>query len=346
MLTAAHLPHSPWPARLLLLATLAVAALGMGRTPDLASPSGRGEDPALYAEIVHDMRAGAGYYAVVGPRMQSHGYALGSPFNYRLPTLAMLMALLPSDGLAQGILAGLGLATLVLWYRALRPRCHLANTFMALVAMVGLLAWAVVGQAFRVHETWAGVAIALSLALFALGHGILGMLAALLALSVRELALPYLLLSLGLAFRAGQRRELYLGLLGLLFFVAGYWLHTVQISRALAISAGLPWLGLGGLGFLISTLRMNLWLLAAPAWLTALVLPISLVGLLGLPDPLGNRTRSTVYIFAALFLVLGLPFNHLWGLLYAGPALVGLAFAPKVLASLWRKSWPRSVDPG
>jgi hypothetical protein len=328
----------------LLAAMVVTAALGLVRVQATTfdSAAGRGEDPALYAAIVHEMRAGASYYDVMGMELRARGYAVDSPFNHRLPTLAVLMATLPSDGYARGLLMIIGCATLVLWLLALRPQAGALATFVALVMLAGLVMWTAVGRAFLVHETWAGVAIALSMALFAMGRGVAGMLVALLALSLRELALPYLLISLVFAFRGGKRTELYLGLVGLLGFLVGYGAHLARLHTGIGFQSAQPWLVGGGLGFLLKTLRMNLWLLAGPTWLTALALPLCLLGLSALPNPLGGRVRVTVYLFAAFFLMAGMPYNHLWGLLIAGPAMVGLAFAPRALADLWRRSFPRS----
>jgi hypothetical protein len=318
-----------------------VAALGLWRvfTSDVSSLSGHGEDPAFYAAVVQDMRGGASYYDVVGTHLRERGYAVASPFNHRLPTLALLMASFPSDAYARGFLMALGCATLMLWYRALRPHAGAYATFAALALLSGLLVWTGLGHAYLVHETWAGVAIALSLALFALGRDVPGMLLALMALSVRELAMPYLLLSLYFALRDGRRVPLIVGLLGLFAFLVGYGAHVLRLDTSTGLNAVRPWLRGGGLDFLLKVLRMNFWLLAGPGWVTALALPLALVGLSALPNPLGRHVRGTVYGFAALFLMLGKPDNHLWGLLFAGPALVGIAFAPRALGGLWRKAF-------
>jgi hypothetical protein len=321
---------------------VAVAALGLWRvwSSNVSALTGNGEDPAFYAAVVQDMRGGASYYEVVGTHLRARGYAVASPFNHRLPTLALLLASFPSDATARGFLMALGCATLLLWYRALRPHTGATATFAALVLLSGLLVWTGLGRAYLVHETWAGVAIALSLALFALGHDVPGMLLALMALSLRELAMPHLLLSLVFAFRDGRRAPLVLGLVGLCAFIVGYAAHVLRLDASAGLDVIRPWLRVGGLDFLLKVLRMNFWLLAGPGWVTALALPLALVGLTALPSHLGRRVRGIVYGFAALFLVVGKPDNHLWGLLFAGPALVGIAFAPRALSGLWRRSFP------
>jgi hypothetical protein len=85
----------------------------------------------------------------------------------------------------------------------------------------------------------------------------------------------------------------------------------------------------------------------APRWLARAVL-FGLVLLIGYGarhswrTPLARLTRHPgrhkVFAYVAAFLVVGQPFNHLWGFLYVGPALMGLAFAPAALRDLWRRA--------
>lgn len=342
------LGRSPWTARAVLAMLAVLWALGLGHVHGggFVDRAGRGQDTRLYAAIVADLRSGTGYYAAASAHLRSDGYASTSPFNYRLPTLALLMAAFPSDAYARGLLVALSAAVLVAWLLALRPHTGTVPTLLVLLALSGLLAWPCIGQAFLVHETWAGLAIALSLALFALGQGVAAMLIALAAMALRELALPYVLLCLVFAFRAQRRAELAIGATGLACFVAAYLAHTALIRQATSsvLSAKLPWLALGGYAFVLKTARMSVWLLNLPVWVAAIVFPLALAGLLVYPQPLGARLRATVILYLVLFLVIGLPYNHLWGLLYAAPALTGIVFAPAALTKLVRTACARRVN--
>lgn len=338
---------SPWTARAILLALLALMGYGLSLTVNsaLVDDPGQGEDPALYAAVVRDLRAGGDYYPVTAAHLRARGYAMASPFNYRLPTLAVLVSRLPSEAVARGLLGALAAAALATWILALRAYLRLPQLFLVATALLGLLLWPLVGQAHRIHETWAGVAITLSLGCFALGHGLAGMACALGALAVRELALPYVVLAILFAHRARARRELGLGLAGLALFVVAYLVHAWLVTQhaGQALGTRLPWVAWGGWRFVLKTSLTNVWLLLGPPWIAALAWPLALAGTFAIPGPLGPRVRALAFTYTAAYLIVGLPYNYLWGLLYVGPVLAGLGFAPTLLVDLCRQAFPRSI---
>jgi hypothetical protein len=334
---------SPWTARTLLLAVLTLSGYGVGLTrgADAFDSAGHGEDIALYSAIVRNMRHGQGYYDAAEQALRAQGFPMASVFNWRLPTLAWLFAALPSDTLARALLALVAAFTVVAWLaalrRALRPGAVVA---MALV-LLGIVGWPLFGDAYRVHETWAGIAVALSIAAAALDRRRLSVAAGLGALAIRELALPYALLALFFSLRDRRRREAIAWAAGIALFCVGVCLHAWLVShhqiasdRARAES----WVQLGGWWFVLKTGLTNLWLIAAPPLVTALLWPSCLLGLLAWQDRLGQRIAATVATYVGLFLLVGLPCNYLWGLLYAGLAPLGLLRAPAAIRDLVRRS--------
>jgi hypothetical protein len=335
---------SRWTARGVLLALIALTVYGLAgtRSHDLLGNTGRGEDIALYTAIVHDLRIGQGYYAATETQLRSRGYAMASIFNWRLPTLAWLFSILPSDRAARGFLGVLSLLTLAAWFAALRRTAPPRAALPICLLLLGLLLWPFVGEAYRVHETWAGIAIALSIAAAVLGWPLTSVIAGMSALAIRELALPYLAVALMFALRDRRRREIIGWCAGLTLFCACYGLHAWAVShhqlasdRAQAAS----WFQFGGWWFVLKTGLLNAWLIAAPPWLVALLWPLSLLGLFAWQGSLGSRTAATGLLYVGLFLVVGLPFNYLWGLLYAGLVPLGLYFAPAALRDLVHRAF-------
>jgi hypothetical protein len=340
----------PWPARLLGAALLGLTAYGVAatRAGGLIEHDGHGEDAALYAAVVADMRQGQDYYQATERELRARGYAMQSVFNWRLPTLALLFSALPSPAAARGLLGTLALLTLVLWFAAVRRRAPPAAAFAACALLLGICAWPFVGRAYLVHETWAGVAIALSLAAAALERKLLALFAGLAALAIREQALLYVLPALLLALAGRRPREAAAWALGLALFCTVMLLHARVVAlhqRPGDVAQATGWLVLGGWRFVLKTALGNFWLGAAPGWLAALLWPLSLLGLLGWRAPLGTRTAATVLVFVGAFLFVGLPYNHLWGLLYAGLVPLGLVFAPSALRDLLRRAFPRAPHP-
>ena len=206
------------PARLLLvlvLVLLVMAAVtpitsgeGAARPPGLtwAGPAReRDEDLKLYDGVIARLRQGESYYPVIAEEHRKHNYPLHPGFAVRLPTLAVIEALVPPASLIPLSLA-LMAAVLLAWWRRLAPAPngelddgpHSAS--LRLFALAGLFFGVSLGTTryfFVLHELWAGQLLALSFGLHRPGQKIgtggkwLGAwLAAAAALAIREHALP------------------------------------------------------------------------------------------------------------------------------------------------------------
>jgi hypothetical protein len=86
------------------------------------------------------------------------------------------------------------------------------------------------------------------------------------------------------------------------------------------------WITLGGWPFVLRTASMHPYLFLLPAWVTAILVPLLLLGLSGWKGPLGSRIGLTVGIYIFLFLFVGQEFNRYWGVLYANLMLPGLLY--------------------
>ena len=162
--------------------------------------------------------------------------------------------------------------------------------------------------------------IAISIGAYALGWRHTGAGAGVLALFYRELALPYAMIGVILAWRERRRSELLVWLAGMIAYAVYFGLHAMAAMSHMPASgvASSPvlWLGFGGVRFLLMTSRVGL-LLGLPFWVAALYLPMALLGLFGWAAPIRLRLIATVGVYLLAFSVVGLPGNFYWGAIYA-----------------------------
>lgn len=322
---------------LLLAAGLLVATLGATPLqPDPAAP--RLGDAATYLEIVGRMQSGEAYYDAAHEVLRTNGYGTASVFNWRFPLWPSFLALLPGLGWAQALLGLLGIAAIILVAREWRTPLGLLRTriaaLLAALSLGGLLA----PESVLFAEVAAGVLILLSFAAYAADWRWLGVAAALLALFVRELAAPAVIVALLYAVRDHRPREVVVLLLGIAAFAMSYALHAGAIlSRLgpadLAYAAG--WLQFGGLGFLARAAQFNGLFALAPVWLSALLLPLGLLGALAaLPN---LRAAMVLVLFVAAFAIIGKPFNTYWGALFTPLMSLCLVWSVPTIRDLLRR---------
>ena len=187
-------------------------------------------------------------------------------------------------------------------------------------------------------ESWAGTLIVLSVCAYDLDLRRLGMAAGLLALFFRELALPYVVIVALFAWWQGRRRETVAWGTGLALYGLYLWLHflaVARIPRQSSLLNGSAWVHFEGPAFILATCRMNLFLLASPLWVSALYLPLSLVGIVGWRGETSLRIAAVIGLYLAAFSVVGGLFNSYWGLMYAPLLPFGVAWVPDSLRDLW-----------
>jgi len=205
------------------------------------------------------------------------------------------------------------------------------------------VAVAVTGRFLYLHEVWAGTLIALSLALHRPGRWGWSLAVAALALAIRELSLPYVLLMAALALWRRDWRE-FAGwtAISLLFGAILMW-HQAAVAAAVLPSdpASPGWAALGGWDGMLRTFY-----LAGPLrWLAAVVAaPIIILALFGWASwksatGLAATLMYSGYGFA--FMLFGRANNFYWGLMVAPAFLLGLAFLPRAFSDLARAIEPR-----
>ena len=328
-------PRNAWLG-LAALAVLLLATLLMFATPTPAAASGdpaqRADDQAdvvLYETIVESVRHGGGYYAVAADAMRAGNYPLKPFVTFRLPTLAVVQASVP-HGIVVGLLYLLVAAVAVAWYGRLAPAFTRAPPHIVALALLagGLMAF-VQRDLIAFHEIWAGLFIALSLAVRRPGAWLPSVAFGLAATLIRETAGLYLALMAVLAFAEGERRE------ATGWFVAGVILAAVLALHAQAVAQVVRpldptspgWSGQLGFGFFVRTMTLSTALMLAPAWVAAPLVGLALFGWAAWRDPLALRVLVVLAAYAAVLSVFGRLDTFYWGLLVAPLLLIGLAFA-------------------
>ena len=311
-----------------LMALLVIVALvpqGADAISPAAERAGAG-DAAAYAAIIAEMQAGTSYHDAAQGVLRAEGYGTRSVFNWRTPLWPMLVAGLGPQ-LAQLLLGALACGALALVYRMARPD-GLAVAAVATLAVGSSLFGLVAPEAVYFTEIAAGVLIVLSVAACGNGWRHVGLGAGVLALFVRELAAPYVLICLIIALRQRRWREAAGWAAGLAAYAAYFGWHWWTVSAMLGpLDRAYPdsWLQFGGIGFILKTAGFNgLWSLS-PTWITAMILPACLLGLWAWRG--GGRALAVVAVYLALFALVGKPFNSYWGALFTPVMMLGLGWA-------------------
>jgi hypothetical protein len=341
-----------WTLALLVLLALAGIAVGwrggqLPRPPVDDAAESTAPDLALYATIIADVRGGSDYYAAARERIPQFGFPISSPLNWRLPTYAWTLSLLPNKCWIQLVLLILGMGGLVLTFHAERTTSSVGQSALTTFLMFGVVRWVLDGQAYLAQEVWAAMLITISIAALRLGENslhwrLLAVFAGTVALLFRELALPYCLVATTVALWQRRWLDAALWMVGLaaFAFLLGY--HVTQVQAQLAGTsqvggAGLAqWLRFGGLDFVLLTGRMNGLLFAAPPALLWTYLLLSLFGLAQRPDRASRICCLAALGYVVAFAVVGRPENFYWGLLYAPLLPGGLARGLAACHALWQ----------
>jgi len=323
---------------LLLLACL-TALMTPGPPPVSADPAKRADDKAdvvLYESIVAGVRNGGDYYTVTATALRRGDYPLRPFVTFRLPTLAVIQASIPP--LASIVLLyALAASVLVAWTIRLRPAFARAPPFaIALVLLIGGMAAFVQVELVNFHEVWAGLLIALSLALRRDDRWAHAVAFALIAMLIRETAALYVGTMAALALIEGRRREAVSWAAALAAMVPVIAAHAWAVARVVQASdpASPGWAGLLGFGFFVKTMSISTALAIAPAWLSALLIGLALFGWSAWPGSLARRALATFAAYGVLLSLFGRVDTFYWGLMIAPAFLVGLAFAPDGLRDL------------
>lgn len=293
-------------------------------------------DSDFYRSVVERVRSGQTYHQAAKdefdePVWSEGGFRPTSPFHWRTPVYAWVLAPLPGKtGMA--VVGGLALLAAGFCFLALGRTLGPGSAFLTFL-LIGPLAWCGIGDVYLFTELWAGILIALSIGAYGIGRWPVAVAAALIALFFRELVLPYCLLCFALALLQRRWAEVGAWVTGLAVFAVFYAWHVQQIRLQIAGEGDAKlgsWLKFGGTAFALAATQLsNVFLTNAHAVVSAVVLPLALLGLAGWRSEAGPRAFFACVCYLAFFLVAGQPpYNAYWGLLIGPLLMLGLAALP------------------
>lgn len=311
---------------------------GPGQT---ARAPARDDDIELYEAAIRRVAAGENYYHFIVAEQRGRDYPVRPGITVRLPTLAYLDAWLGPAGQVAAAIA-LMAGVIAAWWRKLgehapgRGRTRRLGAALAFVgASLGLNR-----HYFPLHELWAGGLIALSFGLHRMGGGrregrwLGALLAAALALAIRELALPYVLLMATFALARGRRREAAAWIaLVVLFLIGLAWHLSLVAPHVLPGDPASPsWLALRGLTGWLADVTQSSNLRWLPHYVAGPLVVAMTFGWLGWRDRASGLFGFLLSAgYALAFMIAGRWNNFYWGAVIAPVMFPGLAFAPRAL---------------
>jgi hypothetical protein len=198
--------------------------------PHAASGVDRPGDAATYANIIDRMRAGEGYYQAAHSELIANGYGTRSVFNWRTPFYLSLLSMLPSWQDAMWLVLGLALCAALAIGKLVFDEAGLWVVVpLALVLPVAFFGYLVPSWAM-LSEAPAGLLILLAIALRGLGWRGGATVSGLLALFVRELAAPFVLVLVGWAALDHRKDEIRAWSIGLAAYGAYFAWHAYSVT--------------------------------------------------------------------------------------------------------------------
>lgn len=328
-------------ARVVIALLLAVAGwcLVSPGAPAAAARHGEYTDLMLYHDIVDAVRGGTPYHQAAAQLQRAHGYPTQPFVTMREPTLYVAAARFGWDWMGRAALL-LVLGNIALWTVALPAALHPAERFGAVAGIAVGSAGIAAPEMLAFSELWCGLLLGLALALRSKWRERwwLALIAAGLALAIRELALPYVLLSAAFAAWERRWREVAGWAALVAAFALGMALHAhaeaAQVRPGDIASPG--WSGGQGLrGFLMAVAYTSV---LQPLW-QPLALLLSLIPLLGWAALGGRGSAFALLLLGGYALMIALfarPDNFYWGFIVLPAWFAGFALAPRGVGQLWR----------
>lgn len=331
---------------IVLLVAVCLTALLVPEPPALDAGSGGSRDQTdlmLYDSIVGGVRGGGNYYAVAADALRAGDYPLRPFFTFRLPALAVILASLP-EWMPPALLILLATLTALAW--ALRLAETLPRVLPRIVAgmlLIGSLIAFFQPALVGFHEIWAGLLVALSLALRRPERWVAAAAIGLVAMLIRETAALYVLVMAIVALAEGHRREAIGWGVALAAFAAMLAVHAWAVASVTGpLDPASPgWTGLHGFGLFVKAVSLATALQMLPLWAAAPLVGLTLLGWAAWRDPLGLRMIVVLLGYALAIALFARLDTFYWGLMVAPVLLVGLVFVPDALGELLSRALDR-----
>ena len=304
--------------------------------PASADRAPRDTDLRLYDRISERVAAGESYYAAATEEQRARNFPVRPGLAVRLPTLALLSASLGNAGM-MALAALLGVGVAAAWWRRLGDepggagRRLAALLLLAIGTLLGLKP-----QYLALHEVWAGLLLALGGGLHRPGRWHAAWLPIALALAIRELALPFVLLLAAMAMWRRDWRETAAWTALVALFAVGLAWHLDLVGQHLT-TADRPspsWLAFRGLAGWTGNIIEASVLQVLPYQAAAPLALLPLLGWAGWNSPAGRFHALLFAGYGLFFMLAGRAGNFYWALIVVPAWFVGYAFLPMALRSL------------
>ncbi|MDE2595937.1 MAG: hypothetical protein KGL44_03570 [Sphingomonadales bacterium] len=338
------LARLPRPAALLVLLGFLAVLVWLAIEPGapvrpVAQGVKRYTDMMLYHDVVAQMDAGKGYYRAAVDLHRAHHYPLRPFFAVRPPVLAEAGHLI-GWGALQMIAYGAALALVFVWAIGTEGKLHVAERIgVALLVGVGASEISAISL-MAMHELWSALFLGFALAvmLWWRERWWLALPAVALALAVRELALPFLLLAAAFAAWDRHWREFaaWLALAALFFAYMAF--HAAMLGQLVTPQdiASPGWHGMLGLRAFAKGVQFTSLLQELPNTLGIVVAMLPMLGWAALDGRRGAFALLLFVGYAAMIALFARPGNFYWAMMAAPAYLAGLALLPRALGQLWR----------
>jgi hypothetical protein len=280
-------------------------------------------DAELHSAVIADLQRGQAFHDAFGFELRRLHYPVRSIFNWRQPLLSWTLAFVPHGEWIVYVLGVLLLSSA--WF--VQQRWWTIALLLPTLLPIGT-------TANEFPELWAGMLLGLSAVAYIGGRPLPGVVCAMLALAVRELAAPYCVaLTLHAVWRRDWR-EMSAWMIGLLLYVPYYGWH---VWNALAhiqpddVPYQHAWIALGGLPFLLRILQFTSPLFMASPLVFACAMACAALAWAG---SVPTSLRIGLLIYVPFFLIVGQPFNVYWGFMIAPLFALWLSYAPDGVAAL------------
>lgn len=332
-----------WAVLLLLIAFLGLSLLpawDKTHRTDQPSISEKTEtsdpDILLYETIIERLSRGEAYYPVAAEELRAGNYPLRPFITFRLPTLAWASAALGKLG-TQILVLAFGVGAIVTLYRALRASgIDAARAYAAIGLAIAGMTLLSSRHYLSLHELWAGTLMLFAFALHRPERWGVSLVIAALALFIRELALPFILLMGAFAFWHRRWREA-LGWAALVVaFGALMLLHHESVS--LVVRPDDPpspqWAEFGGWASALNFLHTTSAFRMLPSLLAYPLIILCIFGWIAWPSEKGLFGALLLCGYGVAFMLFGRANNFYWGLMVAPFLAIGIAFLRPAIADL------------
>lgn len=330
-------------------ASLGGSALALKQHSHAAGGEARNNEPMtdqqLYESIARQVREGRPYHEAALETQRKNRYPTRPFYTVRPPLLSWLIA---GTGhvTAWLMLIGVGLLAAVAWMARLRATPVTAMLFGFIMVNSYALYWLDRTIAFE-HEAWAGAFIAMSLALSRDRTWPLAVAAGLLAMLIRELAVPFGCIMLIGALMERRRSEAAVWVLAIAAALMALWLHAIAVNT-LVLPNDLSSRPYGDAGGPVLAMMSVLQSQAIPdaAWpAVGALVPLALWGWISQGSPASRKVVAVLTAYILLVALFARAENYYWASLATPLLLPGLAIGMAALGqSMVTASGRRAIE--